>query len=959
MQLPFNFFGQSWSHYRPQIILLTLGCLVAQGFAVTVQDAPLETTVTGNQYRLTLHRESLDLGLELLGRDGVWHVAFKPSAANGALVQRGEPRIMNGRRATWTLTATPDQIVVGQQAMLDSTDAELLDVHYLCRDHGVLIGTRVTGTNASTILWTPPRVALADTNFDGYLFWDGAGQPHHGSFAKLTPTPAYAGVSAWDQTGDVARKLSVTRPALMACASGWGVNLGVVFQDYSTRWSGSHTFIQRHTPQTVYFYTGYVPVTRAQQTLWAWLAPFSNGEPAPTAAQVEALVREGDAAIRAFKPISVPPSAALSQPLSELSSALRRSFPVPDLNDAVVYTVNEFTDSEATLNLARAVGTDLLIRGWFKWNKRPPVERWREFPQKAHGAGAWFGGGITCSALYDGENGITQPQLLDMATRGPDGQLLNAWDQPGIRHGSLSSPAYLDYLFRWCREQMDAGADYLFMDEHTAVLGPREGYDDYSIRDFRRFLRTECAATREFTPADVRWQTQYQVALSDPKICPGGTVETFEYRAYLAAHGWVKQPTDSRNPLSSLWHSFRTWRDDIAWKTLTGRIRAYAREKGRPVFISANGLARYVDLQVLGVWGQWQVEQGRMNLAANMLPEIRSLVQRGQELAGHRVPVVLFHDWGFGEPPFPYLGVPPSQRELWLRTRAPEIYAAGARFAFPLLGPFGCDARGDGTLPVMVRQTTFYQTHRQLFQQGRYRCSEPLRTSTPNLSLAAWTLDAPRAVVLHVINRNTRDGQLQPQRALSVDVPLDRAPASAYAVSPDWAGERPVQCAIAGKNLRVTLADLDAYALVWLMFPEAMDLDRLKDSARIRLMTHWERPERNEFRVRPDGSVENASALNGILQGKLHAHMRNPPTFLVDAAKPETLSVHVRAVSTAGGRLEYRVDDRIERAVDLPDLDHKNDTSAAEYDKVIVLPIPAGKHRVTLDNTGADWLVLS
>jgi hypothetical protein len=33
--------------------------------------------------------------------------------------------------------------------------------------------------------------------------------------------------------------------------------------------------------------------------------------------------------------------------------------------------------------------------------------------------------------------------------------------------------------------------------------------------------------------------------------------------------------------------------------------------------------------------------------------------------------------------------------------------------------------------------------------------------------------------------------------------------------------------------------------------------------------------------------------------------------------------------------------------------------AAAEYDREIVVPVPAGVHRVTLDNHGADWLAIS
>ena len=104
------------------------------------------------------------------------------------------------------------------------------------------------------------------------------------------------------------------------------------------------------------------------------------------------------------------------------------------------------------------------------------------------------------------------------------------------------------------------------------------------------------------------------------------------------------------------------------------------------------------------------------------------------------MPVVLFHDWGFGDPPFPWLAVPPSERETWMRVRGAEIYAAGGFFAFPVLGPFGCDAAKDGTLGEIARQTAFYQAHRDLYLRARYIGSEAVTSSEDRLSLAAWWL---------------------------------------------------------------------------------------------------------------------------------------------------------------------------------------------------------------------------
>ncbi len=630
------------------------------------------------------------------------------------------------------------------------------------------------------------------------------------------------------------------------------------------------------------------------------------------------------------------------------------------IGDVMVYTMAEMTTSDRELDLARRAGSEMLVRGWFKWNRAPAVSNWSAIPAKAHAMGALFGGGITCSALYDRENGLAQEQVLDMATRGPDGQLVDAWGQPGIRHGSLSSPAYLDYLFRWCREQIDAGADYLFMDEHTAALGPLEGYDDRSLAAFRRFLLDEWPPAKGWARDDPRWKADYKVDTADPNLCAGGDMETFDYRAFLRSRRALENPTGPSNPLSTAWNRFRAARDARAWQALTDRIRAHGRAKGRTVLVSANGLAPLVDLQVMGIWDQWMAGDGRIDLAESQIPQWRGRVVQGHDLAGRRVPVVFFHDWGVHDPPFPWLAVPAAQRVLWMRVRAAEIFVAGAFFAFPVLGPFGCDAEKDGTLAEMARLTAFYKAHREAYLRGRFLGTDALKASADRLSLAVWAGPEEGVVRLHAINRATKDGALDPRRGVAIDVPLARVPEhGAAAVSPDWDGARPVRAEPVGGRVRLTLDELQAHAVIELRFAGAVDMSALMDPVRIVPAMRWEPPGETEFRVRADGSVVNAGALNGYLHGRLHTHLRGPPAFTVHAREGAAVAVRVRAVSSAGARLEVGLDGREVSVTDLPDLDGRNDSASAEYDREIVVPIPVGAHRVTLDNHGADWLAIS
>ncbi|MCX7824981.1 MAG: hypothetical protein N2689_05430, partial [Verrucomicrobiae bacterium] len=565
--------------------------------------------------------------------------------------------------------------------------------------------------------------------------------------------------------------------------------------------------------------------------------------------------------------------------------------------------------------------------------------------------GALFGGGTTCSALYHGENGLSEADVLDMATRDPAGRLVDAWNTPGCRHGTLSNPRYLDYILRWCRSQMDAGADYLFMDEHNAALERREGYDDYSLRDFRDYLLRAYCAGLGWSRTDARWREKLGVDPADRELCSDGTLASFDYRVFLRRRGLAEQPRSIRNPFLADWQKFRAERDERAWKKLTDSIRDYARSKGRRVLISANGLAKFVDLQVLGVWGLWRVKDDRVDLAESQMHEWHAVVRCGRAVAERKVPVVFFHDWGFMG--FPWLKVPPSDRELWMRVRGAEIYAAGGFFAFPVTGPFGCDALKDGTLGTMARLTQFYSAHKEIFLRAQPLAMDCIESNAPQLSTALWTRAQPPAVILHVINRATDGGRLRRRETITLDVPTTVMPERVTVLSPD---EEPARAKLrrSGGKVRVDLTGLEAHSVIMLDYRKMPKLS-VKGAARIVPGLGWERPTQNEYIVHTGGVVNDGWNLQSYFQGRLHAHLRNPPTFIVNAPQGGKLLVRVRAVARAGARLEFRVDDKLAQTADLPDRDGRNDGEAQEYAEIISFAIPPGQHRLGLDNTGGDW----
>jgi len=375
--------------------------------------------------------------------------------------------------------------------------------------------------------------------------------------------------------------------------------------------------------------------------------------------------------------------------------------------------------------------------------------------------------------------------------------------------------------------------------------------------------------------------------------------------------------------------------------------------------LSGNGVAKYVDLQVLGVWGRWSVREGHITLDENQVPMWRSLVLQGLATSGREVPVVLFHDWGFGEIPFPFMGVPREDRVLWMRVRAPEIYAAGGKFAYPVLGPFGCDARLDGTLPEIARQTRFLQRHRDLFLGAQYLASDKLTAAGGPTSLVVTQPKGSSDLLLHVINRDLRDHQLVSRPNVAVTLPGLTAPTAAVAVSPDFEGQQPVTTKVAGGGLQLTVPSLDAYTLVRLSYARTPDLADLKDPIQVLPQGRWAKPRIDRFDVLPTGLVTNSHELNGYLQGNLHPDLRLPPNFRVNALTPATLIVEIRAVATMGAVIVGRVDGREVARYDLPDKDGSNDGSLPEYNQSLTIDIPAGRHTVSVENVGGDWATVT
>ncbi len=92
------------------------------------------------------------------------------------------------------------------------------------------------------------------------------------------------------------------------------------------------------------------------------------------------------------------------------------------------------------------------------------------------------------------------------------------------------------------------------------------------------------------------------------------------------------------------------------------------------------------------------------------------------------------------------------------------------------------------------------------------------------------------------------------------------------------------------------------------------------------------------------------------LYGGSRPEWRNPPAFEVDLPAPGRLVVELDEIGGGTQQLVVTLDDK-----DLPPLRfEKGRRALSEAEKWVTVPLPAGKHRVTLDNRppGGDWLRL-
>jgi hypothetical protein len=512
---------------------------------------------------------------------------------------------------------------------------------------------------------------------------------------------------------------------------------------------------------------------------------------------------------------------------------------------AAGFTVFAFSQSDVHQEDPQVyqLAPDVNIRAIGKWSTNGDEAADYNFAQirRYHDQGITFMGSGTASVIFPQD--FATPEVFDdMATRDADNNPVPHDEVlAGAYRGNLFNPKYRRYLLGWARIQVDGGVDGLNLDEVNGGFSGglkygfngNEGFDDYTIADFNRYLLGKYPT---FTAAD--WKSRFAMTddnLPRRDVPPDDLARNFNYRTYLRANGWNLDPLNTANPLVSEWGRVtanRMYADDTSftasyvrryWKELVDGVRAYAWDTAhRRILVSSNGLWPYVDFNSVGMYPFNPDEQtpdfrgadyvpvvdGHLNGAKSLQANYRYLKEQSARIAGS-VPVVVFIDWP-NDMMTNYLNLSLAEKKDYWQIFGAEAYANGLFPAFHLKDTVGSPtAEQYGMLGFFQTYSQFYRDHGPLYRDNAYG-TQAVRVGVADVSASLLVQRDGAARTLHLVNHNYHQG-IVPQTGLRVEADLPSCPRRVTLVSPDFTGSKVPASSCRRGQLRVTIDRLDYY----------------------------------------------------------------------------------------------------------------------------------------------------
>ncbi|MDG4830068.1 hypothetical protein O7627_12240 [Solwaraspora sp. WMMD1047] len=514
---------------------------------------------------------------------------------------------------------------------------------------------------------------------------------------------------------------------------------------------------------------------------------------------------------------------------------------------AADFTVYAFSQSDVDREDPQVyrMAPDVTIRAIGKWSTNGDEAADYNFGQirRYHRRGITFMGSGTASVIFPHD--FASPQIYDdMSTRDADNEPV-PHDEFGFpvpaRRGNIFNPRYRDYLLGWARIQIDGGVDGINLDEVNAGFSGglkygfngNEGFDDYTIADFNRYLLAKYPG---YSAAD--WRTRFGMTDDNrPRadVPPDDLDRNFNYRRYLRANGWHTDPLTAGNPLAAEWGRVtanRMYAEDTSftatylrryWKELVDELRGYARRTAhREILISSNGLLPYVDYNSVGMY-PWNPDEqtpdyrgadyvpvvdGHLNGAKSLQANFRYLKEQNARIAGE-VPVAVFIDWP-NDMMTSYLNLPLTEKMDYWRIFGAEAYANGLFPAFHLKDTVGSPtAEQQGMLEFLRTYSRFYHRHGALYRDNELG-SPVVQAGVDRIAASVLVQRGGGSRTIHLVNHNY-DRRIIPQTDIRLTVRLPSCPQRVTMISPDFAGSTVPASRCRHGRLTVTVDRLDHY----------------------------------------------------------------------------------------------------------------------------------------------------
>jgi hypothetical protein len=287
--------------------------------------------------------------------------------------------------------------------------------------------------------------------------------------------------------------------------------------------------------------------------------------------------------------------------------------------------------------------------------------------------------------------------------------------------------------------------------------------------------------------------------------------------------------------------SFRLNREKQVKDYIFEHTREYGATEDKTVYVTANGITPSSDYNDAGIWDlptddpspnphldgdQVWISRWRLK---------KTVVQRFSD-----VPTMMFLDYGFDRLPFAKLATQ-AEREAFLRTYVPEIYASGLLFSYPVKSEWFYKAYEDWNAQhtstiydVIVKQGKFFSTHFSIYKDAlidpleedvKVKVGEkwitPSDTGKANeakVSIALMNAKDGDKTYLHVINHNwnsdTHSMNKQTDIEMFVPLPSDADITNIDIVSPDFSGKVSINWISKDNGVYITLPSLMYYNIV-------------------------------------------------------------------------------------------------------------------------------------------------